>query len=234
MFGIDPLTAGALLTLAAGSSDFCTPPKPTEINVIPASQEVKYDYSRSLSDLQGQEVDTINPYDFTGNSRTQGFMKGSIKMQPRVELDYKHYPRQNVVCIWYDKINIEFEIDPTIVIAKEVYKDRCMHKAVKTHELKHVTADRKIVNQYAKVMGQKVYDGLKQRGFKAGPVRPDDAQAIADRMQKTVFQIIEHEYKKMELDRVEAQQAIDSLEEYNDVGDLCPDFDKRLRKKKRR
>lgn len=227
MLGLDPLTAGALLTLAASSSDFCRMPKPTKIDVTPRSQKIEYDYSQTLAQIQSQQTDTINPYDFGGVSHTQGFMKGSIQMVPSVKLASQHHPQQGVTCLWYDSVEIKFDIEPTIVIAKEVAQDRCMRAAVLQHEKKHVLADRRVVNKYAKEMGRKVYKALKQRGFIVGPIPASNAKAVAERMQQTVFQIVEHEYKKLEIDRAEAQQAIDSLGEYNRVNARCPNFNAR-------
>ncbi len=201
------------------------PPKPAEINVIPKAKEVKYDTSQTIAQMQGTATDTIDPYGFHGISQTQGYMSGKIRMVPRVSIDYKHYPEMDAVCLWYDTIDIEIEIDPSIVIAKEVYQDSCMRKSVIEHEMKHIMVDRRIVNKYSKIMGEKVFEGLKQRGFKVGPVRVRDSTQIVDRMRKTVYQIVGHEYKKMELERTEMQRDIDSLEEYKSVDAKCPDFD---------
>ncbi len=222
MFGFDPLTAGSLLILAASGQSLCQMPKSTEINVIPKTLDIEYDYSRSLVDMQAEHVDTIDPYSFHDVTVTQGFMKGAIKMQPRVKLAQQFFGRQNAMCLWYDTVDISIEIDPSIVIASEIRKDRCLHAAVLEHEMKHVDADRRIVNKYAKIMGQKVYSALKQRGFIAGPVRPEAAQAVATKMQNVVFQTLEHEYKRMNLERTEVQAEIDSLEEYERVNALCP------------
>ncbi len=225
MFGIDPLTASTLMILAAsGNSSVCTMPKPAEITVIPRAEETKYDYSQSMADLQAYSMDTIDPYGFHGVSATQGFMKGRIKLIPEVELDYKPLPRYGAVCLWYDSITISIELDPTIVIASEVYDDACMRKAVLEHEEKHVRIERVIANKYSKIMGRKVYDALAQRGFLVGPVRQEDAQSIIGRMQKTVFQIVEHEYKKMDLERTEKQRDLDSLDEYQSVSSKCPEY----------
>lgn len=236
MLGIDPVTAGTMLILAASSKNFCKMPQPAEINVIPSTEEVEFDYSQSMMELQNYGVDTVNPHEFGGISVTQGFMQGAIRMEPEVKLNYKHYPRYDAVCIWYESINIRIEIDPKIVIASEVADDRCMGEAVEEHEMKHVKVDRRIVNKYARIMGEKVFKGLQERGFISEPVRSQYAKQLADRMQKTVFQIVEHEYKKMDLERAELQQAVDTKDEYDRVQALCPEFDKKrnaMLKKKR-
>ncbi len=219
----DPTTALGILSLVSmEQSALCQIPKPTEINVRPRTEEIKYVTSQTLAELQQYNIDTINPYGFDSDSKTHGFMRGQISMQPKVVLDYKYVLANQGVCIWYDKIDINIAITPEIFIAKEVAADPCQYKATKEHELKHVAVDRQIVNKYAKSMGKKLYNGLKSRGFSVGPVRADAAQQIINRMQQTVVQLIEFEYRKMELERTERQQAVDSLEEYERVSNACP------------
>ena len=225
MFGLDPLTTGALLILATSNNKLCQMPAPTKINVKPSTQKVEYDFSKSLKELQATQADTINPYGFSGISHTLGYARGAVRTEMHVKLGSRYLPRHNALCVWYDEVNVSFKIDPTITIAKEVMADRCKGKVVKEHELKHVKVDRKIVNKYAKIIGKKLYEGLKSRGFIAGPVRVEDEDAVATRMHRTVHQIVEHQTKRMDLDRAEAQQAVDSLEEYERVAKLCPQWD---------
>lgn len=221
MMGLDPLTVGSLLVLA--SSGGCTPPKPAEINVRPKTAEVEIIKKYTLGELQNVKTDTISPHSFSGVSVTQGFMAGRISMIPRVKLDYSQNKYNGTVCIWYDTIDIEIAIDPKIYIGKEVYYNQCQRKATLDHEMKHVHVDRQIVNKYAAIMGQKVFDTLKQRGFAAGPVPGARAQDAANEMQNTVIRLVEHEYKKMGLERMDLQRAVDSKEEYDRVDALCPD-----------
>ena len=224
MFPFDPVTVGSALILASASPKICQIPKPAEINVVPSTKPLEIDTSRTLAEIAAQNIDTINPYGYNSVTHTNGFMQGGIAMRSTVHLDYKQAPQRNAFCIWYDKVTIHIEITPKIVIAKEVAADKCMYNAVLTHEKKHVNVDRKIANKYAKAMGRVVFDGLKQRGFIAGPIPPENTQEISERMKKTVSQLIQLEYKKMEVEREEAQQAVDSLEEYEYVQSRCPDY----------
>lgn len=225
MIPFDPITAGAALILAASSPQICQIPSPARIKILPKTAELVIDTARSGYELQNQGIDTINPYSYNNVTHTNGYMEGQIAMRSTVDLDYKQAPQMNAFCIWYEDIVIEIEITPKIVIAKEVAEDSCMYDAVLTHEMKHVNADRKIVNKYAKTIGQKVFDGLQQRGFIAGPIAPEHTQDIAERMRKTVSQLVEFEYKKMQIERAEAQQAIDNLAEYQYVQSRCPDYE---------
>ena len=220
----DPLTLAAAMTLASANvSQLCQMPAPTQINVVPRAEPVKYDYSQPRAMLQAQKIDTVNPYGYNTTSHTTGYMQGSIQLKHSVEMGHKFLPRYNAYCIWYKTVNLNIEVDPTIVIAKEETEDKCRLNAVRDHELKHVNVDREIVNKYGRTMGQKVYDGLKSRGFMAGPIPAAQAEAVIARMQTTIGQLIDLEYQKMQIERQERQQGVDSLEEYERVNNVCKD-----------
>lgn len=222
----DPLTAATLVVLAdtRQQQNICRQPKPTQIEVIPRERTLRYDYSKTLSDIQNMGTDTIDPLSFNGVSIAQGYTASTIKIQPKVKLDSLGYKAYGAACIWYDTITIELQIDPVITIAREVDADPCMREAVNNHEMKHVRALRKVVNKYADIIGREVHDALKERGFMAGPVPIENAQTVADRMYKTVYQVIDFEYKKLEIEHIEAQSKIDSRQEYEYIGNLCPNF----------
>lgn len=225
MLAIEPVTVMSLMILAASpSSEFCQQPKPAQININPTSKAVKYDYSQSLADLQLRKVDTINPYGYDKKTHTNGYMDGVIDMRTSVKLGHKFLPKYNAYCLWYESIDISINLYPHIVIAKEIADDKCMHKAVKTHELKHVKVDKQIANKYAKSIGKTVYDGLKSRGFLVGPIRAEQAEEVATRMKETAVQLTDLEYKKLEIERAERQQAVDTLQEYEHVSAQCPDY----------
>lgn len=225
MIGLDPLTLSSMLVLVS-QTNICPKQEPTKINIVPKTEEVKYDYSQSLREIQKYTTDTVDPYGFHGQTITQGFMRGSIELQQKIKFGQASIPRYDAACVWYDEITIELKIDPTIVIASELYKDRCMRKAIIDHELKHVRVDREVVNKYAKTMGKKLYTALQSRGFTAGPVRIERMQEIADKMARVVKQVLELEYKKMGIERQERQRAVDTLEEYQSVDKKCPSFQK--------
>jgi hypothetical protein len=213
----------ALAPLAAPAGEItCEIPKKPTIRVAPDGGNLIYDTRQPMAALQGKQMDTVSPYGFDGVTITQGYMEGAIAVRPSVKVDAYPVARGRGACVYYDEIVIEIKIDPKITIAKEVWADPCMRRAVTEHELKHVTTDRRIVNKYGAAMAKRVYERLRERGFITGPVRAEDAQRAAEQMQQMVFDLVEHEYKKMELERAEAQQAVDSREEYDRVAAQCP------------
>ncbi|MCC6598401.1 MAG: hypothetical protein IT559_06395 [Alphaproteobacteria bacterium] len=209
---------------AANEGGGCVLPKAVDISVLPSASALSIDTSRSYKDMKNENIDTINPYDHGSTTYLNGYMDGTIGMNHATRLGFQKTPHGDGLCLWYDTIEINMTIEPKIVIAAEAAADDCMYEATLAHEKKHVRADREIVNKYAQVMAQKLSDGLSQRGFVAGPVPAADGEAIAERMRHTVGQLLDLEYKKMDLERREMQQEIDSLEEYNRVMALCPDY----------
>ncbi len=224
MFGFDPVTLSTLLVLASNPVS-CPAHPPTNINVIPRTEKVKYDSSQTLKEIQSYSMDTVDPYAFHGTTITQGFMKGQIKLEQKMKFGQSKNTQYGFSCLWYKDITIELHIDPTIVIARELYNDKCMSKAIIQHELKHVRVDREIVNKYAKIMGQKLLEGLKTRGYEAGPMKIEDAPEVSKKMQRVVSQLLELEYQKLGIERAERQREVDSLEEYESVDDKCPEFE---------
>lgn len=227
MFVFDPVTAASLLVLASAQPQACPQPPPVAINVTPKTDGIDYDYKQSMTTIQSVKTDTPDPYGIHSASVTQGFMEGQISFKRSAELDHKIINRQGDVCLWYKNIDITIEIDPKIVIAREIQKDRCMAAAVMAHEKKHINVDRKVVNEAAKNIGDKIYAAIKAQNFVVGPVPYDQAEAQATAMLAEIAAIADAEFKAMGAKRNADQSAVDTREEYDRVSAMCPDFHKR-------
>ena len=212
------------LTLAAAqpSANPCPFVKTVPINVRPITSDVEFDVSKSLSQIQSTEMDTINPYGFSGVTSVHGYMSANISIKPVIKIGRRFEPRTKAWCLWYDTIDVTLEIDPKIVIAREIHRDPCLRKVTTEHEMKHVNVDRQMVNKYAGLIGKKVYDALAERGFRSTPVPEQHVKSMNDRMGQVVSQIISIEHNRMQLERLDAQRNVDSLEEYERVSALCP------------
>lgn len=218
------LTSTLSHTAQAKVSKKCALPEKVKINIVPETKEIELDYSRSLANLQKTKTDTVDPYGMHSSSITQGFMEGQISMKREVKLDFKQINRGKEVCLWYKAIDINVHITPKIVIAKEIKRNRCMHKAVLEHEHKHIDVDRDVVNETARRLGKNLYAALAKKGFTVGPVPAKDAQKHADKMVKYVMDITQKDYETLGKHRSERQAAVDTLEEYERVKALCPNF----------
>jgi hypothetical protein len=209
---------------AQTQKNLCPFVKTTEITVLPRTAQVQIDASKTLAQMQNQKMDTINPYGFSGMSSTQAYMGATVGIgkDADIDIDYNFDKRLGAYCMWYNRIYIPIDISPTIYIAKELHADPCLRKVTIEHEMKHVDVDRRMVNKYAKIIGQKIYNGLKERGFRAQPVPPEGGQHMMNRMSELITQIVEMEHNKMQIERLEAQREVDNLQEYERVSALCP------------
>lgn len=221
----DPLTLGSLIILAASGPVSCELPQPVKINVTPKTKAVKYNYSKTLADLHGFMGDTTNPYGLHKATITQGYMSGGVLVTPQVKIMYRTYPQSGRACIWYDSIDVKIEIDPEITIAKEVSQNSCMFRAVKEHEMKHVDTGRVVVNEFSKIVGDKLHKAFSRQGFVIGPVPEQQVGGHMERMQKDVYNIVQREVDRMQEHRRASQAKIDTVEEYERVKKQCPHFD---------
>lgn len=218
-----------MTSLAHARAPVCEMKQPTKIKINPVTKKLTYDITKPLSTIQNvKSGDGHNPYGFHQKTVTQGFMKGAIKMVPGVKIGGFEVGPSGDTCLWYEEIVVDIEIDPQIVIAKEVYEDSCLRRAVLEHEKKHVAVDRKLVNAFSKRVGHSLKNKLGERGFYVGFFPKHQKQAVMTDMQNAVQDIVMHEYKRLELDRKDAQNRVDSREEYDRVSKQCEASQRKL------
>ncbi|MCF8496659.1 MAG: hypothetical protein K9G62_08350 [Alphaproteobacteria bacterium] len=224
MFGLNALAAGGLLILAGTGGELCDHSKPPPIHVEALSRDISYDYRKNLRDLQGQIPNAVNPHAFGGSSVTQGFMKGALKITQKISLAQRTDPVRGIACVWYDRIDVTLEIDPSIVIAREVAADPCMKKAVEDHEMNHIQVDREVADRFARSVGKELSRVLEKRGFASGVIEAARLPDESARMQRLAAEIVKRESDAMEAERLDKQRKLDSREEYKRVAAQCPDF----------
>lgn len=217
---------GAAHAQSAGSTPLtgCKELNATHVNILPRTDAVTYEFTRSLSDIQSVKIDTVDPYGVHSGSITQGFMEGQISAEHKIKLDYELVDQNGQVCLWYKNVDVDVHITPKIVIAREVKSDSCMYKAVLAHEQKHVEVDRKLVNEMAKYMGKALYTLMSRNGFSVGPIDPAIAETTAQNMMQQANDTLNQVYQAMMTERAKRQGNVDSREEYDRVSALCPDF----------
>jgi len=204
----------------------CAMKTPVQINITPKSQKIRYDFSRTLDEIQiSHNHNAHSHYGFSHGLVRQGYMKADMKMEPVVKIAGLTYTAQGKTCLWYESINITLEITPQIVIAKEVYEDSCMKKAVLEHEMKHIKIDRIVANKYAKRMARKIQQDLSaDNSLIQGPFSSSHKKKVTKKMQDRVFEIARQEYKKLEKERNKRQNQIDNADEYEHVSNQCPHY----------
>ncbi len=229
MFGLEFIMAGLMNTSTTPSKVdkvayapiACVPRIPPKVSVIPSKSQVKYDFSKSRSDLQNFDIDTISPYGPEHKSHVGGLMSGSIQIGRSIGYMHETYKQVGKGCVHLKEIDVKIHIEPTIYIASEYKKGSCLYNEILKHEKKHVREDQLIVNKYAMKIGQALAKVMDDNGPVFGPYKIEELPAIQKNMNETLGTVIDSFNTKMNDERRVRQQAIDSRSEYDQVSERC-------------
>lgn len=207
--------------VAAENGQRCPRPPAPSVDVIAISSKVRYDYSQSEDFLGTMQIDTKNPYGDNVETSVGGLSRGEISVQTKLSVGGAQNPQTNESCLWYDRVRVNLEIDPTVYIASSHKRGSCMFKAIMNHELKHVKVDRAVLKKYTPYVRQAVEQAIKTVGVVRVPEHR--VQEIRDKMQLKVQLAIKPVLARMNQEQQQRQQAVDSLQEYERVANECPD-----------
>jgi hypothetical protein len=193
-----------------------------KINVLPSKSRVRYDFTKSKSQLNNVDVDTISPYGPNHKTNVSGLMSGSIQVKHQVSFMHETYGQLGQGCLYLKAIDVKIHIDPTVYIANEYPNGSCMHTAVLTHERKHVREDQLIVNKYSNYIGRALLSLVDSQGPAFGSYDTARLPFVQQNIQNSVTKVIKKFNDQMNQERQRRQQAIDNLEEYESIGIRCP------------
>lgn len=219
-FGLETLTTGAFLIMASTLPSWCMPDQAPEINVIPKTEEVKYDFAKS-SDQLGEFDIAHSPYEPGTPTTVKGLHSGKIKFTTQFQLAIRQNPRNGRLCIYYHTVNVNFHIDPTIYISNDHMPGTCQHAAIHEHELKHLMTDRQVINDYSKWIGEAIHKDFVRNGYIWGPVYESQKEATIEDMKTSLNDVVRPLIQEMSEDRHARQAAIDTIEEYERVAKAC-------------
>lgn len=219
MIGLE-IVAGGLLHLAA--ADFsCKPRRIPTILITPLRATISYDFTKARDELGQFEIDTVSPYGRGHNVKVGGLMEGEIRVESRVGQVQETYQYINKACVHIDSVTIIVHSDPTIYVAREYAPGSCEQRAVLEHEKEHVEIDRKITNEYAGRLENKIRLHLRNTGYVFGPYPVAQVKDYQRKIQSEIETIVKEETNKMTKARQQAQQAHDNADEYERVRLKC-------------
>jgi len=223
----------AMISFAAPSfaqshDDWCYPRSAARIDIVPSTDDITFDFSKSEKELNNFKIDTVNPYGKEVIVDVGGLMAGGIQLNHRANIGYVTNPNYDLSCLWYDSLKIDIGIKPTIYIAREYNKGTCMHNAIMEHEMKHIQVDIDIVNTYANKIGYEINKKLSEE-YIYGPIPASQTAQIQQQMMTSITDIIMRYVKELKVARRAAQQKVDSREEYDSVSAQCKKGVKKLK-----
>lgn len=219
MIGLDYLVAGYFHLASADIK--CQLKQSPRVDIAASDTSVRYDHTKTQVELDRLGTDTESPYGAGVRSHVGGLMSGEVSISQNIRIMQEIYPTLNAGCLYVESIKVNIHLNPTIYIAKEFTKDSCMYDAVMEHEKKHITVDRQIVNKYTKLIVHGLDAAFKGFGYAQGPFTKGQLPAQQKIMQEFSQGIVQSYAQKMTEERKARQQAVDTLEEYNRVNNLC-------------
>jgi hypothetical protein len=203
----------------------CEPgPLTPQIDVRTIQARPDFAFDQSTGDLGGK-AQAGNSYKPTGVGgprwHTAGLTQSNIKIVPDITSRFFALSDNSEACLYVDKISLQVMLAPTVWVANEFPLGTCMYQAVHDHEMRHVNADRIVTNQHLARIRAALTEVAMGRGF-FGPLPPDQLKAATTAFMDQLEAVLQRETQAFYDDEMKAQQAIDTMQEYQRLSHLCP------------
>lgn len=158
----------------------------------------------------------------TYHSFVGGLMQGEAALYHDVEFDVATDKRTGRSCAWITQVNVRLTLAPVIYVAKDLQQQDCWHREVYRHELKHIEADRKLLQKYA---GQ-MTDGMGMAfstpaDYVSRPFAHEDLEVQRETLREVVAYPLGVMFEAMLRERPEAHEGVDTPGEYARVAGIC-------------
>lgn len=213
-----PFTAGMLNFVADPVK--CNLPDAPQIFVKPSSLPTKYNHRKSIEELSSRQADTISPYPKHAIVQTGGITASQIEVKTSLNFEHQSWRSLGVGCVYFDRIDVTIQLDPTIYVAKDYKKRSCHYGEVLKHEKKHVRVDKEVLNKYARKIGEALRLSINNAPSR-GPYPLERLEEIQISMQEYVASVIKTQQSLMEEERFRRQQEVDTFEEYERIRLAC-------------
>lgn len=228
IFGLEYIVA-ANLALAGADNPYlpvkwgeveCKAQQMNSVSVTWDTERIEISQAKTQAELSQLQVDTKSPYAGHIQTHVGGLMSGEVEIKSNFQFSMTRYPAQKKACIWFDQINVELKIDPTIYIASEFPKGTCKYDAILEHELKHIVVDRQLVEKYAPILQKRLQMASEKVGV-VGPKEDTELKVYQQKMQDYMEEAAAPVINALYAERSKNQQAVDNIHEYNRVNEVC-------------
>ena len=224
LLGVSLATVVSLVPVSYAEALICEEAPPTRLLVKPITNEIVTDDTKSRAQLKAMSADAYSPYGAAALTHTSGLTKGSIQTTSDIELGIRTNMVSGQSCLWYDAITITLSLENTIYVDRDYQRGSCPYRAVYAHEVKHVNADRTLLNEWSR----KIYASL--RGFLKPYIQPKaipaaQLPAYKETMLASLEAYVTVLTEAMQAEREYRQMQVDTLDEYQRVHRQCPEED---------
>ncbi len=130
-------------------------------------------------------------------------------------------PVTGSACLSVSHVRVTVSYVPEILIVRDYQPQSCRYRTTFDHELKHVTTDLLVINDFLPVMKsgmQAVVDRMPTQG----PLDPSEVAAQQVRIQDVLQQSLSQIAERMSTEKRRQQGMVDTPEEYNRLSQACP------------
>ncbi len=200
----------------------CPQMAPPEVTVTVDIAEPKFDFSLNRVALNQKFAGIPLPNPEIYHLEINSVMAGELGADHKTLLKERADPVTAQSCVGFDRVDVVLTVNPVIYMASEFRRQECQYKAFLEHELKHVEADRVILNDYA----ARIREGLLfafsgNADVMIGPIPsslvPDARTALRDRIQGSIENLL----RMAGQGRIDRQKDIDTYYEYARLSHAC-------------
>jgi hypothetical protein len=156
------------------------------------------------------------------SNRVLGITAANLRAASSTHYRYRPMPNEGI-CIWVDHIDVTLRYEALdIYIASDYAPESCQYKAILNHENKHAAVARAHIDDYVQVI-RSVLTSLAIPKSRDPRLVQSVTEAQA-KIQMTVETLLDPVVARLRKTMVEAQQRIDSREEYRRVETQCPSW----------
>ena len=193
-----------------------------EVEVAAHQADPTFSYNASSQDLTRRGSDAYTPPGAEGPSwHKGGLTEARTAFQQKMNYTVEKFPN-GLTCIYVDKIVLQVTSTPTVWVANDFPQGSCMYNAVREHEMKHVHAEQSVLTTHIGRLKTALENVSRYRTV-FGPGSEADVRARYDAYQQQVNTVVNDEFTVYRYDEGKAQQAIDTLQEYQRISHLCPE-----------
>lgn len=152
-----------------------------------------------------------------------GMMAGEIALFHDVVFARTHDRRRKQACVWMTHVNVRLVLDPVIYIAQDLQQNNCWYQEIYRHELLHVAADRAVAERYRAQIPAGMALVFDAPATYMAAVPEKRVQAVQGEMRAAAAAPLGVLFDSLMQERVLAQRAVDTPEEYERVAAACAD-----------
>lgn len=225
MNGIRLTLIAGIMLLAGGihsaSAQCLIPQQAPTMRVEINASEPLIDHNRPRQSLKQFEIASVSPYGRGQMVHVNGLMRGAISLETQTSVAWQRQENGEENCFWFNEVNVQMKLSPTIYIAREIIKDSCLYQEVLKHEYKHYQVDLSIAQEYQLIFQQELGRFLAQNNL-IGPFSSQLKDQPKQQLMKNLETVMHAVNERLKVERIQRQAVVDTREEYERVANACP------------